>query len=166
MIRELTAFIEHADVSRWRGLPAVVLADLGLQGAPRERGERGDPPVSSQWCAAAQGCFEEGVRWWLGSSGAIEVVEGSLPASPRGDPVVAPVLGEPAVRLDTMLDVLVLAGGELVYPERGLAVRVNPENGLLLGLVGFAPTTVADYVRRLRPVQEIARPLGAGRRSP
>ena len=160
---ELRAFLEHADVTRWCGLAAVGPAELGLEGAPRERGERGDPPAPARWCAGPPGCFEEGVRCWLDAAETVVVVEGCLPAADDGTPVPAPDLGEPAVRLDAMLDVVVLRRGELVYPDRGLAVRVNPENGLLLGLVGFAPTTADDYVRRLRPVQELARPVTSGR---
>ena len=62
------------------------------------------------------------------------------------------------------------AGEELAFvarfPGRGLAVRVNPENGILLALVGFAPTTADDYARRLRPVPEVARPVQTGRWRP
>lgn len=166
MTPELTALIEHADVSRWRGLPATDPDDLGIEGAYREHGELGDPPSPARWCAGPPGCFEDGVRCWLDASGSVAVVEGLLPVEADGTPLKAPDLGEPALRLDTTLDIVVMHGGELVYPGRGLAVRVNPENGILLALVGFAPTTADDYARRLRPVSEVARPVQTGRWRP
>jgi hypothetical protein len=52
---------------------------------------------------------------------------------------------------ETFLGRLRLEGGKRVYASRGLALRVNPENGVLLGAVGFAPTDTAEYRARLRP---------------
>lgn len=161
---QLTAFLDRADVSAWRGLDPVDLADVGVDAAAiiTVWAERGDPPHRARWCPADPGCFEDGVHCWIDDSHRVELIEGRLPALADGRPVSAPDLGEPELRLDTKLDVLTLADGELVYAARGLAVRVNPENGLLLGLLGFAPTTADDYVGRLRPVQVVARPLMIG----
>ena len=61
--------------------------------------------------------------------------------------------------LPAVLGPLVLDDGERVYPERGLAVRANPANGVLLELIGFAPTTAEDYRTRLRPALPVETPL-------
>ena len=163
----LAAFLDRADVSRWTGLPPDVssVIDPDESESPR-RGLRGQPPSLARWSAGPQGCFSEGVRCWLDAAGDVDLIEGLIPLSAGGEWLAAPQLGEPALRLDAMLDTVTLAGGELVYPDRGLAVRLNPANGLLVALAGFAPTTADDYVRRLRPAHEVDRPIEAGRRSP
>lgn len=165
MNTELTAFLERADVAAWTGLPEVDLHDLGVDpaAARSEWGVRGEPPRPGRCYTVAAGCFEEGARCWAAASGVVETIEGMLPAASDGTLPLAPDLGEPALRLDLAFDELVLSGGELVYPQRGLAVRMNPENGILLGLVGFAPTTVENYCRVLRPVAEIPHPLTTGK---
>jgi len=160
----LSAFLERGDIAEWTGLPAVTRGELDLDEAVEGRwGSLGDPPRPARWCAGPQGCFEGGTRCWLDPSGTVDVLEGVMPASADGEPLTAPGLGEPSLRLDAQLDEVGLRGGELVYPDRGLAVRMNPENGLLLGLVGFVPTTAEDYVRRLRPAADTARPRLVGR---
>jgi hypothetical protein len=164
---EIEAFLDHADVTGWTGLPPVGLADLGADPADVriELLRRGDPPAGARVAEVRPGCFVEGVRCWLDAGQGVELLEGLLPGDAVGAPVPAPDLGAPALRLPTVFDALVFEGGELVYPDRGLAVRINPDNGVLLGLLGFAPTTPADYRTRLRPVLERQRPT-TPRRTP
>jgi hypothetical protein len=147
-----------ADVTGWRGLPSgVLLADLGdlLSFDPdfRLEGEIGDPPTRCFWVPAASDVFDGGLRMWV-DRGTVVLVEGVHPMSASREFGPAPDLGEPDGVLDCFLGPLTLDGGERVHADRGLALRVNPENGLLLGLLGFAPTTLEDYIARLRPVQK------------
>jgi len=72
---------------------------------------------------------------------------------------ITPEPGEPDALLDTVLGRLRLPGGERVYASRGLALRTNPGNGLLLGVLAFSPGTAAEYEARLRPELERQRLL-------
>lgn len=157
-----------ADVIGWRGLPAGLRLDdlddlLGFDPGFRLRGERGDPSVTCPWVPVTSDVFDGGLRLWL-EGDLVVLVEGVHPLDSSREFTAAPQLGEPEGVLDSFLGPLALDGGEQVYAARGLAVRVNPENGLLLGLVGFRPTTLEDYVARLRPVQSPTPlvPAGAG----
>jgi hypothetical protein len=84
--------------------------------------------------------------------GRVLLLEGRDPIDAEGAPLAAPELGQPEATLDTTLGRLWLENGERVFPGRGLALRVNPANELLLGVIGFAPTTLSEYEQRLRPV--------------
>ncbi len=151
-----------AEVEAWPGLPEHVrLAELTPLAAcdPAERftGNLGDPPRAAAWVAADTDRYAGGLRLWLAQDEVV-ALEGIHPLDSDGQFRPAPDLGTPDAAFDTLLGSLHLPGGERVYAARGLAVRVNPDNGLLLGLVGFAPTSVEDYRTRLRPVQEAAHP--------
>jgi hypothetical protein len=163
MIPELRAFIDRADAANWRGLSGLRPDDLGA-GRPWlvSGGRLGDPPYAVRRVALPPGCFAGGLTAWIDDDDRVLVLEGVRPRTAEGGRIPVPDLGAPALRLATILGSLTLEGGELAYPGRGLAVRVNPENGVLLGLVGFAPTTPGDYVRRLRPVAEFAHPVPEG----
>ena len=153
-----------ADAAAWHGLPEHVhLPDIAPLAAfdPDDRftGELGAPPRPATWVAADTDVYAGGLRLWLGGNDEVVALEGIHPLDPGGEFRPAPDLGPPEAAYPTLLGSLQLPGGERAYAHRGLAVRVNPDNGLLLGLVGFAPTTITDYRTRLRPVQEVARPL-------
>ena len=157
------AFVERADVSNWTGLPDLGPDELGAT-VPwiLSRGELGDPPRPARRVWLPRGCFAGGLRCWIDDDDRMLVLEGTRPRTAGGARIDPPDLGEPAERLPATLGSLALDGGELVYPDRGLAVRINPENGILLGLLGFAPTTAEDWGRRLRPAADVARPLATG----
>jgi hypothetical protein len=137
-----------ADLTGWRGLPADLALPTG-DGAVGD-GALGDERRSATWISAESEAWEGGLRIWH-DDGSVLALEGHDPVDAAGAPLAAPELGEPDTVLDTFLGRLPLARGELVYAALGLALRVNPENGLLLGAVGFAPTTVEEYRARLRP---------------
>jgi hypothetical protein len=138
----------------WPGLPAGLgTADAAFLGADPARalpGLIGDPPRAGRWLPCVSSVYRGGLRVWVDGD-RITLIEGDNPVDEAGEPMPAPDLGEPEARLDTVLDTLVLDGGELVHAARGLAVRVNPGNGLLLGVRGFVPRSVDDYVTLLRP---------------
>jgi hypothetical protein len=157
------AAFEAADAVAWPGLPADVrIEDLRAVAAcdpdDLRPGEAGDPPAPRRWIPLDSGSYAGGLRAWVAGDRVL-ALEGIHPLDGAGEFRAAVDLGPPEARLESLLGPLHLAGGELVYARRGLAVRVNPENGLLLGLVGFVPTTVADYCARIRPVQEEPQPL-------
>lgn len=152
-------------LGEWTGLPPGLRADqLGAFGVRPDEpfvGWLGDPAREASWLAVDSDVYEGGLRVWL-DDGEVVLVDGDDPIDSSGVPMRAPDLDPPDLRLDTVLDTLVLTGGELIYAARGLALRVNPANGLLLGARGFVPTTVEGYRARLRPVLEPRRRL-AGR---
>ncbi len=155
----MTALADLAAVrlAGWSGLPAdldvAAFAAFGADPQQRFQGQVGDPARQAAWLACDSSVYEGGLRIWVDGD-AVVLVEGDDPVDAGGVPLGAPDLGTPEAEFDTVLDTLVLARGELVYASRGLAVRVNPDNGLLLGLRFFAPTSVDDYRARLRPVRE------------
>jgi hypothetical protein len=142
------------ELDGWTGLPGgLVLADVGavmpLGHGASGNGVLGDEHRDAQWVAAASERYQGGVRVWH-DGGAVLVIEARDPTE-AGRLPTAPDLGEPEATLDTTLGMLVLEGGELVYASRGLSLRVNPANRILLGVLAFAPTSAADYGARLRP---------------
>lgn len=155
----------RADLRSWRGLPAATVRDLtgplGLTTDDAFPGEAGDPPTDRVWLAADPGVYAGGLRVWLDADhpSAVVLLEGIEPMAADEEFWTAPDLGEPDAALEVALGPFWFSGGERVYADRGLALRVNTDNGLLLGVLGFAPTSVADYRSRLRPVTEPQRPL-------
>ncbi len=152
-----------ADAAAWPGLPdGLHVSDLARLAAfdPTDvrPDEAGDPPRAAGWIPLDTRLYAGGLRMWIDGERVV-ALEGIHPLDADGEFLPAPDLGPPQAVFETLLGPLWLPDGELVHAERGLAVRVNPDNGLLLGLVGFVPTTVDDYRARLRPVQEPARPL-------
>jgi hypothetical protein len=158
-----------ADPEAWSGLPPhVTLAELAelvpFDGTDRRRGDAGDPAARREWVAAETHVYSGGLRLWLDAdTREVVALEGIHPLDSVGEFRAAPDLGIPDATFAAVLGSLWLPDAELVYAARGLAMRRNPANGLLLGLVGFAPTDVQDYRTRLRPVPEPTRPLAVGR---
>jgi hypothetical protein len=165
--RELLFRLAAAQLGDWTGLPAgLTIADVGavlaLDDEVRGSGLLGEDRQSAEWVAAESALYDGGVRVWH-DGGDVLLVEAHHPLV-DGAPVAAPSLGEPDVALNATLGHLNLEGGELVYASRGLSLRVNPVNGVLLAVLAFAPTTAEDYRARLRPDQPRARrrPLSGG----
>lgn len=143
-----------ADFASWSGLPErLTLGELeGVVLAPdvSGAGRLGADRYEARWVAAESRVYESGLRVWTGGDEVL-LIQGDHPVDAAGAPAVAPDLGEPELTGDTLLGDITLRGGELVYAARGLTLHVNPGNGLLLGALGFAPTTPELYVARLRP---------------
>jgi hypothetical protein len=154
-VRDMLRAFEAADIGGWEGLPpelslGEVAAVLALETAASVPGHLGDERLAAERVAARSSTYAGGLFVWH-DEGQMLLLEGRDPFDGAGDPLVAPELGEPDEALDTVLGPLSLPGGERVYAGRGLAVRVNPENGLLLGVLGFSPTDADTYRARLRP---------------
>jgi len=162
-LRSAVEAFESVDLAAWPGLPELAyLADVqGVLPVDEEVfgvGLLGSEERREIWFAVESSVYEGGLRIWVHDDHVL-VIEGRHPVDATGEPLPAPDLGPPDIALETVLGPLVLERGELVYGTRGLALRVNPENDLLLGAVGFAPTTAQDYVERLRPRLESRRLL-------
>jgi hypothetical protein len=108
------------------------------------------------WVTVAADGFPAGIRVWLDEMDVV-LLEGEDPDLPGGLQPLLDELGEPEARLDSYLGTLPLEGSEWVYPTRGLALYVNPENMLLLRVAGYAPASLDEYERRLRLDLEMRR---------
>lgn len=166
MTRALARFVDAADVSTWTGLPTDAATALGIDVGEVlvVDGLLGEPPSSTSWTALATHRFTDGLRAWLDDERVI-LIEGHMPAGDDGELLGIPELGRPDAALDLVFGPLTIASGELVYASRGLAVCVNPRSRVLLAIRGFAPTTLEEYLHRLRAVPEPELRL-AGRGTP
>lgn len=144
-------------IDEWHGLEAgddlerLGAAGFAVDGSTTGRSTLGEEHHSRPWVAIESDTYEGGLRAWTGDGGGIVVMEGRHPIDGAGEPLAAPQMGEPAVTLDGYLGRVLIEGAEHVYPERGLAIEVNPDNGLLLAVTVFHPTSAAEYVAALRP---------------
>jgi hypothetical protein len=163
-----------AHLKTWRGLPAEVrLADLapllGFDPEDLRRGDAGHPNRTRRWVpaepaeaagAAGSTTYHGGLRLWLDDeTDHVVLVEGLNPVDPDGKPAAAPDLGDPEAIFDAVLGPFHVRDAERVYAARGLALQVNPDNGVLVAVLGFTPTGVDDYRRRLQPHRQPTEPF-------
>jgi len=136
-----------------------VRAVLHLDDRPLGSEELGSSNVQRQRWPADSALYAGGLFVYTDADamqpGRVVLVAGLDPfddaVAPGCDEEALDALGPPELVLDAALGGLVLTGAERVWPARGLAVRSNPDNGLLLAVMTFAPTTAEDYLARLRP---------------
>lgn len=163
--RALAAFTS-ADLEAWTGLPqGVRLADLEpllrFDATDTRIGEAGSPGRACPWLAAESATYRGGLRLWLDDTGGqVVLLEGLYPQDGDGAPVPVPALPTPDGVDDAVLGPLHVADAEQVYAGRGLAVQ-RAETGVLVAVLGFAPTSLADYRARLQPHRQPTRPLPA-----
>jgi hypothetical protein len=72
-------------------------------------------------------------------------------------------LGEPSERADLVWRERLVADGEWLYSDRGLALGVLPETSLIVTASAYVPTPATDYVAsfaRVRPERGVAAPAG------
>jgi hypothetical protein len=154
--------LASADLGGWPGLPPGLTLDEAGAELPvvrdvTGRARLGSARMTVEWVAAESAVYGGGLRLYVDGERVL-VVEGRDPAGPDGDPLGVPELGEPELVLDALVGPLGIDGVEHVYSARGLAVRLGPD-GALRSVLGFAPTTAADYLERLRPEQVARRPF-------
>jgi len=148
------ARLRDADLTAWSGLPA------GTQPADLE------PAVDAPGDAPAMAGL--GLRKALVRHGTLAGtdVEAEVWVSPQssevwlvaiddppfaGDPAhVLQQLGEPALRLDNALGTVSLPGSEWVYPDRGLTVFADEEDGRVWRVALFTPSRPEEYEERYR----------------
>lgn len=138
----------------WRGVvPGTTVDDVAAM-LDVDRSWTGGGALGSErrpagWLAAGAAGYADGLRVWIVDDHVVLIdareveLAGSVPS-------LLAALGAPAATLDSYLGVLEIPRSELVFPDRGLTVYVNPENRALLRLAVYAPTTLDAYVRGLR----------------
>lgn len=149
-----------AKIDAWAGLPPDVTLEvirISLPVVPdmSGHGRLGASGRSFAWVAAEASAYEGGLRIYVDDDDRVVLVDGRDPVTDSGAPLIAPDLGDPDAVLDTTIGPVMVTGGERVYSGRGLALQVSPGNGAIVAVFGFAPTTIGDYLQRLRP--EVAR---------
>lgn len=83
--------------------------------------------------------------------GAVVMIDGMNPQLDGGWAALEADLGAPEASRDFVFGTTPMAGGERIYASRGITVFVNPDNQLVVHVALYAPTTVTDYLARLRP---------------
>lgn len=83
--------------------------------------------------------------------GAVVMVDGYNPELDGGWPALASDLGTPEASRDFVHGTTPMAAGEHIHAARGITVWVNPDNQFVVHVAVYAPTTVDDYLARLRP---------------
>lgn len=155
----MVTMTDLADLVDWTGLaPGLNVDDLTTAGVIIDpeltgTGTLGSAEVPAQWFAAESFVYEHGVRVWVRDDQVV-LITGDLPVGPDGEPPVAgglDELGPPERVFGSYLGRVQLEDAEQVFAARGLALTINPENNLVLSVYGFAPTTVDDYERTVRP---------------
>lgn len=165
--RAISAFLA-ADVEAFTGLPVGLrLSDLEhlleFDRSDLRHGDAGSPTGARLWLPAEAATFHGGLRLWLDEDGEhVVLLEGLHPMDDEGEPSLALDLGEPDGVFDAVLGPLHVPDAERVYADRGLAVQVYAGTGVLVGVLGFAPTTIQDYRSRLQPHHQVIRPLAEG----
>jgi hypothetical protein len=154
-LRHRSEAFDRAELEAFDGLPAELTLDelaavLPIDSEVLGRGFLGTERRYASWVGAESQRYLSGMRVWH-DEGRVLVLEGRDPVDARGRPLTAPDLGEPDAVLDALLGRVRVPGGELVHGSRGLALRVNPEDGLLLVALAFAPASADQYLQRLRP---------------
>ena len=106
--------------------------------------------------------FAEPIRVWS-DQGVLLLLDGEYPEPPGDWTALRAALGPPEAKLDYRWGVVKVAGGEWVYPARGLTIFLTPTLDNVVRVATFAPTPLAAYRQSLRPVSQLEeRPLRPG----
>jgi hypothetical protein len=148
------ARLRDGDLASWNGLPpgsrpadlepavdapgdAPAMAGLGLRKAlVRYGGLTGTDVEAEVWVSPESG------EVWL-----VAIDDPPFAGPPER---VLGQLGAPALRLDNALGSVPLAGSEWVYPDRGLTVFADEEDGRVWRVALFTPCRPEEYEERYR----------------
>jgi hypothetical protein len=151
---EVKAFLEKrfADM---RGLPAGcrlddVATELGVR-ARSDTGVLGEQPRQVSFQMAVASGYTDPIRVWCDQA-VLLMLDAEYPEPSGGWPALRAALGPPEAKLDYHWDVVNVAGGEWVYPSRGLSVFLAPALDTVVRIAAFTPTSLAVYRRMVRPV--------------
>ena len=150
LARDLAALASIGGLPDALSLPDVAAA-IGADPEAYGRSFLGDPPRETFWCPAVgvKG-FDDTVKIWF-RDGIVVKLDGEWPEMA---PDAAAALGPPELLLSHRMDVLVVDGGEQVWPSKGIALKVNRAGTLAVRLSAFPPTTADGYRQSLRDVDD------------
>src|SRR5688572_6996381 len=134
----------------WTGLPADCKPDA-MFGVPFDENEwpsRRLGKKSTHWSAIEiAGYYAPTISV---RNGAIVLFDGTNPELDGGWAPLAADLGQPEAKLDWYNDVLLMKGGEWVYPARGITIFGRAAGNAALHIAVYPPTTLAEYQASLR----------------
>lgn len=136
------------DLGRWAGLDAACTAADVAQ-LRFEEGQAiarlGRSNVEYVFRVLRHAGFDEGVTFYFDGD-ALRVIETEYwSLDPGRCGTLLEELGEPAQRVDLQWRDRRVDGGELVFADRGLAIGVLPETGVIVRVAGFAPCPLETY---------------------
>jgi hypothetical protein len=141
------------DIAQWRGLPdncnLAALKNVEI-GTDESRGLLGSDGINTYYRRVKAPAYAEVMKVWLRDETIVRI---SVPLPELADPrALVRSLGEPDAKLDTYFQTTptVHKQGEWVYAHRGLALVLSFDRAVVMELIVFAPTTLDDYVKRLR----------------
>ena len=152
----------------WRGLVPGTTVDDAAAALDVDRSWTGAGVLGSErrpaaWFAASADGYADGLRVWTVDDRVV-LIDAREVRLAGGVSSLLAALGAPAATLDSYLGVLEIPRSELVFPDRGLTVYVNPENRALLRIAVYAPATLDLYVRDLRlDLQQVRLPRRVAR---
>lgn len=155
-MNELSAF-RWPNLSEWRGLPpdctlAMVRAEFTVPADDwYATGYLGEEPREYRWRSAMAPTFPDSVRVWYADDRVV-VLDSEVSGDARRYEGLVAKLGEPEATLDTFFGNAALPGAEWVYPDRGLALHIEPETQVVLWVAGYPATTLDAYRKRYRIV--------------
>lgn len=147
--------IERRHFIGWRGLPASCTSDA-LFGVV----------FDETWGAGKLGADFEPVRQRVLElagyyrpmayvrDGHVVAFDGMNPELDADWSALSKDLGEPDVKLDWVHGTTPMPAGERVYAQKGITVFLNPSNDFVVYVMVYAPTTVEQYTKLLRPSRE------------
>jgi hypothetical protein len=146
--------IVRVELSGWRGLPAgcrpselfAELSDDTSEWAVRPLGE--DFERAAFAVVDLPGYYRPTVSV---RDGAVVMFDGMNPRLAGGLEALVADLGEPEARLDYHHGTLPVEQGEWVFPSRGAALFVDTAADTALHVALYAPVTLEQYLRLLRP---------------
>ena len=153
---EVRAFLEKR-FAQLRGLPAAcrvddVATELGGRAA-LDSSCLGEQRRQASFQVAVVPGFTDPIRVWYDQGGLL-MLYADFPEPPGGWTALRAALGSPEAKLDYRWGVVTVAGGEWVYPSRGLSVFLTPALDRVVQIADFAPTSLTAYRRSLRPMSE------------
>jgi len=161
------AMIAHRELAGWDGLPAGLAPRELFAELPADQAW-GRRPLGEDFAHADFAVLDIAGYYRPTVSvrdGEVVLFDAMNPELPDGLGPISAALGEPAAMLDYDHGTLPVPQGEWPYPARGITLFVNTTAETVLHLALFAPTTLDDYRRRLRPhLGKRLRPLSAPRR--
>lgn len=143
--------IEACRFIGWRGLPVGCTSDALFGVALDERW--GEMSLGKNFERAQSRLLEiSGYYRPLAyvRNGTVVMFDGMNPTLDGGWTVLSNDLGTPETMLDWIHGTVDMPSGELVYASRGITISLNPENDFVIYVSVYAPTTVEEYVERLR----------------
>lgn len=154
----LLKILQTSAYATFQGLPA--LPDSALQATWGQPAWHGSNTSGESYLAVQQAIYRlEGVAdpvHVFSRGDTVLRIEVAYPVI-QDVPALLRALGEPALRLDYHFDVAIMQGLRWVFPARGIALDLNDDHSVVIGICLFVPTSAAAYraeIHTSEPIRE------------